>query len=790
MKPIKIIFVLLLIALLAACNNGAEETADNSEGELASENASESASQPIATPIPPETESQEDAASGAESEAPAAESEASSEPVTETEAPSEPSPTPLPPDEPEEVTIEAADGRTLYGTFYPGSGSGAWPSVMLLHMNGGRRSDWDPMAQQLAEAGYAALTVDMRGHGDTGGQKDWEMAADDLSRFWSYMAGREDVDETRTAVAGASIGANMSLVTGANEPAIKTVVMLSPGLDYFGVTTDDRIVEYGQRPSLIIASEEDREAAVSSEQLHELALGQSELILYQGAGHGTNMFLREPELATEMVAWFDQHVKGETTTSASAGSGQPLFNFALDDRSPYQAGLIASEANALDQLPGAPVYHMDLAISPDLLTVAGQQEVFYTNQEDASLDEIYFHLYPNLLGGRSTISGLTVNGQPVEPELRNQETILRVPLPAPLEPGEQAMVGMNFEVDVPTEGGSNYGVFAAVDDVLALAHFYPQVAVYDDAGWNIDLPPPNADVTYADTGFYLVRVTAPEEQVLMTTGNVIGRQADGGDQILTIAGGPARDFYIASSDRYTVISDTVGETTVNSYGFSEFGEQNERVLEISTAALESMGSRFGDYPFTEFDVGPTPNLALGVEYPGAVVIRSELYDPDAQLGETPAVFYTEGTVAHEVGHQWFYSVVGNDQLNEPWLDEALTQYVTMLYFVDTYGPQGGEQFRDSLIGRWDRVDMAEIPIGMPAGEYDGREYGAIVYGRGPLFFEALAEEMGEETFHDFLRDYYQQNKWGVATGVSMKALAEEHCGCDLSPLFAEWVGDM
>lgn len=780
MKAIKYLVVLLLIVLLVACNNATEEPADNAEGEA----ASESASQQDVDSAAAETGDEVDAATGTESDAP-------DEPAAQSEAPS--SPTPLPPGKPEEVTVEAADGLILQGTFYPGSGSGPWPSVMLLHMNGGRRIDWEPFAGQLAEAGYAALTVDMRGHGDTGGQKDWEMAADDIQRFWSYMAGREDVDETRTAVAGASIGANMSLVTGANEPAIQTVIMLSPGLDYFGVTTDDRIVEYGQRPLLIVASEEDRESAVSSEQLHELAPEQSELIMYQGAGHGTNMFLREPELATEMIAWFDQHVKGETPSSASAGSGQSLFDFAWDDRSPYRAGLIDAEANALEQLPGAPVYHMDLAISPDLLTVTGQQEVFYTNQEEVSLDEIYFHLYPNLLGGRSTVSGLTVNDQPVEPVLENQETILRVPLAAPLAPGEQAEVGMNFEVEVPTESEVNYGVFATVDDFLALAHFYPQVAVYDDSGWNIDFPPPNADVTYSDAGFYLVRVTAPEEQVLMTTGNVIDRQANGGDQILTIAAGPARDFYIASSDRYTVISDTVGETTVNSYGFPEFAEQNERVLGIATATLESMGSRFGDYPFTEFDVGPTQSLvmgALGVEYPGAVVIRSELYDPDAQLGEMPAVYYTEGTVAHEAGHQWFYSVVGNDQLNEPWLDEALTQFATLLYFVDTYGPQGGEQFRDSFLGRWDRVDMADIPIGMPAGEYEGTEYGAIVYGRGPLFFEALANEMGEETFDEFLRDYYQRNKWGVATGVSLKALAEEHCGCDLSPLFAEWVGEM
>lgn len=769
MKTIKIALILLTFALLAACRNATEELASTPE-------AADSDRQPTATIV--------DA-----TDAPASSSELSPDP-TPTPLP-EPTiaPTPQPPAEPEEVTVEAADGLTIFGTFYPGAGQGPWPAVMLLHMNGGQRSDWDAFARQLASEGYAALAVDMRGHGDTGGQSDWEQATDDLGRVWAYLTSWEDVDETRAAVAGASIGANMSLVMGVEEPSVKTVIMLSPGLNYFDVTTDDRIVQYGDRPSLIVASEEDTLSADSSEELHELAVGENELVMYQGAGHGTNMFAQEPELTDLMIAWFDRHVKGEEPMADLPFPA--LFDVAWDDRSAFRQGLISSEAAVLDELTGASVYHMDMAISPDLLSVAGLQEVRYTNQEDGALDEVYFHLYPNLLGGNLTVSGLTVNGEPVTPEYPDRAwSVMRVPLPAPLAPGEQVVFGLEFSVDVPTEGGNNYGVFAAIDDVLALAHFYPQISVYDDEGWNIEAPPPNADVTYADTAFYLVRVTAPAEQVMVTSGNEIDRQMAGDEQIVTIAAGPVRDFYIASSDRYIVVSDMVGQTTVNSYGFPEFAEQNEQVLEVATTALDSFGARLGEYPFVEFDVAPTPNLALGVEYPGAVVIRSALYDPEATLGQTPALFYTEATVAHEVGHQWFYSVVGNDQIDEPWLDEALTQYITFLYFLDTYGPQGGDGFRDSFIGRWERVDRADIPIGMPAGEYDSAEYGAIVYGRGPLFFEALSEEMGQETFEAFLRDYYQQNKWDISTGQELKALAEAHCDCDLSSLFAEWVGDL
>jgi len=415
-KTFKIAFVPLIFVLLAACRNATEEPASPSLTD-------ESASQPTATVV-------------VATDAPAVSSESTTDPTpttpdsTSTPLP-EPTtpPTPQPPAEPEEVTVDVADGLTIFGTFYPGAGQGPWPAVMLLHMNGGQRSDWDAFARQLAGEGYAALAIDMRGHGDTGGQSDWELAADDLQQVWAYLTSREDVDETRAAIAGASIGANMSLVTGVEEPSVKTVIMLSPGLNYFDVTTDDRIVQYGNRPSLIVASEEDTLSADSSEELHELAMGENELVLYQGAGHGTNMFARKPELADLMIAWFDRHVKGEEPTADLPAPA--LFDVAWDDRSAFRQGLISSEAAVLDELPGASIYHLDLAISPDLLSVAGLQEVRYTNQEDVTLDEVYFHLYPNLLGGNLTVSGLTVNGEPMTPEYLDRAwTVMRVPLPA------------------------------------------------------------------------------------------------------------------------------------------------------------------------------------------------------------------------------------------------------------------------------------------------------------------------------------------------------------------------
>lgn len=473
--------------------------------------------------------------------------------------------------------------------------------------------------------------------------------------------------------------------------------------------------------------------------------------------------------------------------TAAAGPASSLFETAWEDRSIFREGLIEGERGVLEQLPGASVYHIDLEIAADLVHLQGREEVLYTNREDEPLAEIYFRLFPNLADGSSTIQSLTVNDQPVEPVYELRNSALRVPLAPALQPGDQVVIGMDFTVETPKGQGGNYGTFAFADGVLALAHIYPMIAVYDDEGWNVEIAPAMGDVVYADTSFYLVRVTAPEAQTLVASGIEVEREQTGDRQTVVFAAGPMRDFYLAASDRYSVTSRTVAGTTINSYAPTELNAGGKAVLDQAAKALLSFNDHFGEYPYTEFDVVSTTTSALGVEYPGIVAILIDLYDQTGRVRGTPSGALLEGVVAHEVAHQWFYGVVGNDQVDEPWLDEALAQFATLIYYSDVHGSAGAAGFRGSLERRWDRVDGADIPIGLPVRDYSAQEYGAIVYGRGPLFIEALSEALGSETFAEFLRDYYHSNRWGIATATDFKDLAEHHCQCDLTPLFDEWV---
>ncbi len=209
----------------------------------------------------------------------------------------------------EAVALPAADGVQIMGDLYlPAAGGERVPGVILLHMLGSNRRSWLDFPQTLVGACYAVLAIDLRGHGETSGQNDWVKARQDLQQEVDYLANRPEVRAEKIAIIGASIGSNLALNAGADKEAVRTVVLLSPGLDYAGVTTEDALERFGARPILIFASEEDTYAADSARVLDEAALGDHLLVMYQGAGHGTNMFAREPGLSQQIIDWLAAHL--------------------------------------------------------------------------------------------------------------------------------------------------------------------------------------------------------------------------------------------------------------------------------------------------------------------------------------------------------------------------------------------------------------------------------------------------------------------------------------------------
>ena len=473
-------------------------------------------------------------------------------------------------------------------------------------------------------------------------------------------------------------------------------------------------------------------------------------------------------------------------TAAPAPAGPtPLFDTDPQDRAPFAAGLVDAVA---DDVPDAPVYHLDIVIDDSMTTIEGRQTVYYTNQEDRPLREIVFHLHANVLDSAIAVSDLTVDGAAARTAISGtSRSLLTVALPAPLPPGAMTTLSMRFRTDVATTIGRNYGVLAYSEGILALAHFYPMLSVYDATGWNTAEADIQGDLTYSDAAYYLVRVRAPEGVVVVASGVRVEEQGGEDQAGVTYAVGPARDFYLAAG-QFAVVSETVGATTINSYAPAELADGAALALDVAAATLAINEARLSPFPYTELDIVTTPTAALGIEYPGLIVGTLRMYDLAAETrAGVPMSDILESTTAHEVVHQWFYNLVGNDQLDQPWLDESMTGYQTYRYYVDRYSQSAGDGYFANFAARWESVDRAEIPIGRPVRAYEGPEYGAIVYGRGPFFLRALEETLGRQAFDAFLRDYAATYRWGISDTAAFRALAETHCACDLGALFADWV---
>jgi pimeloyl-ACP methyl ester carboxylesterase len=213
--------------------------------------------------------------------------------------------------EPQRIEVAASDGLTLIGHYYASPevavGDTGAPAVLLLHQNRSSKESWSPLLPYLYNAGYASLAVDMRGFGETGGAMDWPLAEQDMFTWVNWLREQPGVDPERVSLIGASIGANLALRGMAADERVVTAVALSPGLNYFDMTTPDAITAIGDRPVYLVASHSDAPSGSDTKQLAALAAGQLLVRLYPGSTHGTNLFMVQDDLIPTITAWLDVH---------------------------------------------------------------------------------------------------------------------------------------------------------------------------------------------------------------------------------------------------------------------------------------------------------------------------------------------------------------------------------------------------------------------------------------------------------------------------------------------------
>lgn len=430
-------------------------------------------------------------------------------------------------------------------------------------------------------------------------------------------------------------------------------------------------------------------------------------------------------------------------------------------------------------------YRLDLDLNRENNTITGRQTLVFTNRTDAPLPDLLFHLYPNLpeFEGELEIACASIDGRTVETQIEDG-WLLRVPFEAPLAPGATASVNLHWTTTSPRNAGTSaYGAFNAEETQWALASFYPQLALRLGDAWDTLRPNGWGDFVNSDMALYHAQIRTPEG-VLATTGRAT-TTCDAGTCASTVAAGPQRDFTIVLLEGWQQERRTVDGTEIVSSFPAEWREAGLAALELSADSAARYNQAYGAYPYTELDVVPIPAAGFaGVEYPGLIMISETFYQSPANpLAELQSV------VVHEVAHMWWYNIVGNDVLREPWLDEGITSYTEQFLYPELSG-RGAIPNAEGRIDRLKELGFNDDPIDLPVADYGAsRSYVAVIYARAPLFPAVLRSEVGDEAFFDIMQEYYRRYAFNRATTADFAAVAEEIAGRDLDAFFVPWFGE-
>jgi dienelactone hydrolase len=195
------------------------------------------------------------------------------------------------------VTFRAEDGTTLGGAYYESSRRPS-PGIVLLHMLRRSHADWDAAASQLSDAGFAVIALDFRNSDDVSAY------AADVRAAKAFLRERPEVVGSMIGIAGASLGANLAVLDAADDPGVRSIALLSPGIDYKGLRTEAAMKKFGARPALLAGSTKDPYAARSIRHLTTIGPGLREVRLSDSIAHGTVLLSRDADMIPALVDWF------------------------------------------------------------------------------------------------------------------------------------------------------------------------------------------------------------------------------------------------------------------------------------------------------------------------------------------------------------------------------------------------------------------------------------------------------------------------------------------------------
>ncbi|MBX7548104.1 M1 family aminopeptidase [Streptomyces sp. NPDC048665] len=451
---------------------------------------------------------------------------------------------------------------------------------------------------------------------------------------------------------------------------------------------------------------------------------------------------------------------GQTVTLSFTGTEDSSLqtSFVLDDIALDTSGGTAPPSDST-RTPAAPSYTVNLSSDTTGTQWTGHESVTFANASATALNEVYLRLWDNYHGTCDAmpirVTGVT-GGTAQAPTV--DCTAVKVDLPAPLAQGQSATIGFDLGITVPS-GADRFGHDGAYSFI---GNALPVLAVRDSSGWHLDPYTNNGESFYSLAADFKVTLDHPSSLLVPATGTSTDTPGAGGRTVTTATASSVRDFAWAAGP-FTKISGTSSAgVAVNVYSVSGISSANaQSMLGTAKSAVDAHAGRFGAYPYGELDAVLDNNYWFGgMEYPGFVldVVSST-------------------ALTHEIGHQWWYGIVGDDEYNSPWLDEAFTDYATDL----ALGKTGSNC--------WSGVSWASpderITDSMAYWDAHSSRYSTVVYGYGKCALHDLRRVLGDTAMTKLLKDYATAHWYGVSTTAEFKAAAQAATGTDLTSFWTQ-----
>jgi hypothetical protein len=473
-----------------------------------------------------------------------------------------------------------------------------------------------------------------------------------------------------------------------------------------------------------------------------------------------------------------------------------------------------------------PQYDIAARLDASQKTIAAEQTVTFTNNSQNEINKLHFYIYPNRVytekekkfvmrfagyfktdffpegfqAGRVDMQSLRSGEADLAYKIDGKDqSLLTVDLPDALAPGETITVQMTYSVFIPR----SLGRFGWNENMFRLSRWYPQLAVHNDEGWQINPFYPFHRPFYSEASLYKVKLTVPKEQVVIHSGSAISEEEEGEYKVIvTESRQPIREYTFATSPEYLLVEGSYKDVKIKSYYLPGNEVRAKEALRNVKDAFAFYSDLFGEYPYEVFSIAPV-QLGYGGEQ------NSNLIYIDTRVYELPGFLsrYFDFMVAHETGHQWLYNVVGIDAFKEMWLEEGLNSYFMQEYLEHKYGeyasvfefpawfkdwewllpPLTFYRTRDFRYKTLARIGMDHAIISKLESFREPSSIFSITYGKGARVVGMLRHYLGEQAFSKVLQRLYAEYTFKNLSIEEFIGICEQEAGGELDWFFDPWL---